>query len=81
MQRNVAFQVARIILTVRDKFLYVTCLSQLATQFCKNEAIRAGLLRLAGDFKMAAEGRVVDNECSFGEVLIKDKKLSDKKKN
>ena len=38
--------------TLRDKLPRVTCQSQLAKQFCENEAIRVRL-SLAGDFKLA----------------------------
>ena len=37
-------------------------------------------MRLVRDFKMAAGGRIVNNECSLVEIPLKDKKLSDTEK-
>ena len=54
--------------------------AQLATQFCRNEPIRARL-SMSGDFKMAAEESVVNISATTNiEIQLKEKKLKDKEK-
>ena len=87
MQQNAALHVAgkvELSSTFRNAARQVAAnnmQAQLATQFCRNEPIRARL-SMAGDFKMAAEESVVNNESTTtnSEIQLKEKKLNDKEK-